>query len=99
MEGYIESASSGMLAGINAANQVYGREKTIFSSRTATGALASYVSNSTVRNFQPMNVNFGIMASPSQRFKDKKLKYLEISRIALEEIKDYIASTGNNSLL
>ena len=87
VEGYIESASSGMVAGINAANQILGRAKTVFSSRTASGALASYVSNASVRNFQPMNVNFGIIDSPAGKFKDKKLKYLEISRIALEEIK------------
>lgn len=87
VEGYIESASSGMVAGINAANAMLGREKTVFSSGTATGALANYVSNASVKNFQPMNVNFGIMASPVARFRDKKQKYLEISRLALEEIK------------
>ncbi len=87
VEGYIESASSGMVAGINAANAILGREKTVFSSGTAAGALANYVSNTSVKNFQPMNVNFGIMASPMGRFRDKKLKYLEVSRLALEEIK------------
>lgn len=87
VEGYIESASSGMVAGINAAAEILGKDKCIFPSRTATGALANYVSDNTVKNFQPMNVNFGIMEQPKARFKDKKLKYLEISRIALEEIK------------
>ena len=99
VEGYIESASSGMVAGINAANRALGREKMVFSSRTATGALANYVSNSTVKNFQPMNVNFGIMDPPVQRFKDKKMKYLEISRLALEEIKAVLASSGACGLL
>ncbi|NJD02834.1 MAG: methylenetetrahydrofolate--tRNA-(uracil(54)-C(5))-methyltransferase (FADH(2)-oxidizing) TrmFO [Ruminiclostridium sp.] len=94
VEGYIESASSGMMAGINAANQILGSGKTVFSSKTATGALANYVSDPAIRNFQPMNVNFGIMDSPLLRFKDKKLKYLEISRIALEEIKFHATVSG-----
>ena len=99
VEGYIESASSGMVAGINVANRILGREKIVFSSKTAIGALANYVSNASIMYFQPMNVNFGIMDSPAARFKDKKLKYLEISRIALEEIKAVSACSINNSLL
>ncbi len=86
VEGYIESASSGMVAGINAAMKLLGRDMPFFSTKTATGALAHYVSNSSVKNFQPMNVNFGIMQPPAARFKDKSQKYLEMSRIALDEI-------------
>lgn len=87
VEGYIESASSGMTAGINAAMEILGRDKAYFSSRTALGALANYITSKSIKHFQPMNINFGIMQSPASKFKDKKQKYIEISRIALEEIK------------
>lgn len=86
VEGYIESASSGMVAGINAAHAALGKEKVVFNPDTATGALANYISNPTVKDFQPMNVNFGLINAPKGKFKDKNKKYLEIARIALEEI-------------
>lgn len=87
VEGYIESASSGMIAGINASFKALGKEKLHFSSATASGALANYISNTTVKDFQPMNINYGLIQSPSGKFKDKNKKYLEIARIALEEIR------------
>ena len=92
VEGYIESASSGMVAGINAAKNCLGLEPIRLTSKTATGALANYISNSSVRNFQPMNVNYGIISSPEIRIRKKEEKYAAIAEIALDEIKKLIPS-------
>lgn len=86
VEGYVESASSGLLAGRYAACRILGLEPKVFTANTAIGALASYVSNKSVTNFQPMNVNFGIIADLGQRIKDKKAKAEMIAKRSLEEI-------------
>ncbi len=88
VEGYVESAASGLLAGINAALSALGRERAEFSKKTAIGALACYVSNSGIVNFQPMNVNFGIFEDLGERVKDKKLKAEKFAQRALKEIGD-----------
>ncbi len=88
VEGYVESAASGLLAGINAALSALGRERAEFSKRTAIGALACYVSNPGIVNFQPMNVNFGIFEDLGERIKDKKLKAEKFAQRALKEIDD-----------
>lgn len=72
VEGYIESCSSGFLAGLNAARKALAMEETEFPDITAIGALSHYVSDTSVVNFQPMNVNFGIIAPPEQRIKGGK---------------------------
>ena len=87
VEGYVESAASGMVAGINAARKISGEDKVIFSSKTALGALSNYISNPSVAAFQPMNVNFGIFEPIGERIKDKKEKALRYSERSLEEIK------------
>ena len=86
VEGYIESASSGMVAGINAAMKVLGKDKVLFGTDTATGALANYVSHGQHKHFQPMNVNFGIIDSLDVRIKDKKERYTKIAERAIESI-------------
>lgn len=87
VEGYIESASSGMVAGINAAIRVLGKKEALFPRTTATGALSNYVSDKTVKDFQPMNVNFGLMEGLEIRIKDKRKKNYEISQRALNVIR------------
>ena len=87
VEGYIESASSGMVAGINAAKCCLGLEPVRFTSKTATGALANYISNSSVRSFQPMNVNYGIISSPDIKIRKKEERYAAIAQAALDEIR------------
>lgn len=89
VEGYIESASSGLLCGIYLSRKLNGLEVKEFSSKTAIGALSNYVSDSTVEKFQPMNVNFGIIEPLGYRVKGKQEKNLEIAKRALEEI-DYM---------
>ena len=87
VEGYIESASSGMLAGICAACDVLGKERPVFSRDTATGALAAYVSGYLGEDFQPMNINFGIMNTIDIRARRRE-KRLALSSRALEQVRD-----------
>ena len=84
VEGYVESAASGMLAGMETARELLGEKPYDFPPETATGALAAYVSNTTVGSFQPMNINFGIIAPLDRKVRGKRNKNLEISRRALE---------------
>ena len=72
VEGYIESTSSGFVAGLNAARLAMGKQKIIFPKQTQIGALAHYVSDDSVSNFQPMNANFGIIAPLEQKVKGGK---------------------------
>lgn len=74
VEGYVESISSGLMAGINAANEFYGKEEFSLPIETMTGALANYISTPNEK-FQPMNANFGIVPGLEKRIKDKKEKY------------------------
>ena len=84
VEGYVESAASGMLTGMETARELFGMEPYDFPAETATGALAAYVSNTTVGNFQPMNINFGIITPLDHKVRGKRNKNLEISKRALE---------------
>ncbi len=86
VEGYIESASSGLLAGVFAGCRILDKPLPEFSNKTAIGSLAHYVSNSSVSNFQPMNVNFGIMQDLDVRIKDKREKAEEYAKRSFEEI-------------
>jgi len=85
VEGYVESISSGLLAGINVANKILGKEKFVMSDETMIGALAKYVSTENDK-FQPMNANFGILPELEEKIKDKKLKYEKLAKRAIEKI-------------
>jgi methylenetetrahydrofolate--tRNA-(uracil-5-)-methyltransferase len=87
VEGYVESASSGLVAGLNAALKFCEKKEIVFPTITATGALSSYISNPAVKDFQPMNVNFGLMDGLDVRIKDKRKKNYEIAQRALNSIK------------
>ena len=84
VEGYVESAASGALAGIETAARVLGLDSVDFPAETAIGALALYVSGGSVGDFQPMNINFGIISPLGYRVKGKRNKNAEISRRALD---------------
>ncbi|MGI5849414.1 MAG: methylenetetrahydrofolate--tRNA-(uracil(54)-C(5))-methyltransferase (FADH(2)-oxidizing) TrmFO [Christensenellales bacterium] len=86
VEGYIESASSGLLAGIFAACDHRGKRRPVFSRNTACGALAHYISGYCGEDFQPMNINFGIM-NTIDIGTAKKDKKMAVSKRALEEIR------------
>ena len=86
VEGYVESAASGMLVGIETSARVLGMEPVDFPQETAIGALSLYVSGGSVGDFQPMNVNFGIISPLGYRVKGKRNKNAEISKRSLEII-------------
>ena len=84
VEGYVESISSGLVAGINAAHKLKQKETVTFSKETVIGALAKYIST-TNEKFQPMNANFGILPPLKEKIKDKKLRYQKMSERSLEK--------------
>jgi len=86
VEGYVESAASGLLVGIETAREILGAPQIDFPKETAIGALAIYVSGGSVGDFQPMNINFGLIAPPETGIKGKRNKNLAISERALEAI-------------
>ncbi len=88
VEGYVESAASGMLAGIETARELLGMEPANFPAETAIGALALYISSGGLGDFQPMNINFGIIAPLEKRVKGKRNKNLAISERSLHFLKD-----------
>ena len=83
VEGYVESTASGLLCGIELAHRLLGRPPVDFPARTAIGALAAYISNESVADFQPMNINFGLIPPLDHRVKGKREKNQAISRRAL----------------
>ena len=91
VEGYVESAASGLLAAIHIADEILGRPTHVFDEETVCGALETHVSTS-VKDFQPMNANFGILAPMPMRIRDKKERYRALAERALAKIKE-IAQT------
>ena len=86
VEGYMESASSGILAGINAVRRAQKKEPLILSEYTMCGALSRYISDSTVENFQPMGANFGVLPPIEPKIRDKKERYAALSKRALDSL-------------
>ena len=93
VEGYVESAASGYLAAVAMAAKVQGRPLPEFPKETAIGALGLYISDESVQNFQPMNINFSIIAPLQQRIRKKAEKNLAIANRSLEII-DALAVQG-----
>ena len=100
VEGYVESASSGLVAGVNAARMAMGKEPLVFPEETCHGALAHYITTSEAKHFQPMNVNFGILPTIVMRnengkiIKDKKAKKMKLAERALQAIEDFKPAIG-----
>lgn len=88
VEGYMESAGSGILAGINAARRIRGQAPLLLPKETMLGALAGYISDPSVAHFQPMGANFGVLPPPDQKIRDKKERYETLSNRALETLFD-----------
>jgi methylenetetrahydrofolate--tRNA-(uracil-5-)-methyltransferase len=86
VEGYVESTASGALAAIELARRLKGKPPVDFPQETAIGALALYVSGGSVGDFQPMNVNFGIIPPLGYRVKGKRNKNAVLSQRALEAL-------------
>ena len=92
VEGYVESTASGFLVGIETARRLRGLEPVCFPKETAIGALSLYISDASVENFQPMNVNFGIITPLGYRVKGKRNKNAEISKRSLELLETMTAN-------
>ena len=88
VEGYVESAASGLMVGINAARYYNKQPLLEFPRESAHGSLANYISCAEHKNFQPMNINFSLIPSLQERIKNKKLKNAKIAEIALNSIKN-----------
>ena len=86
VEGYVESTASGLLSAVELARRLQGKPAVDFPQETAIGALARYISNESVADFQPMNVNFGIIPALGYKVKGKRNKNAELSKRALEAL-------------
>jgi methylenetetrahydrofolate--tRNA-(uracil-5-)-methyltransferase len=86
VEGYVESTASGFVAGFSLARRLHGLTPLDFTAQTAIGALAHYISEGGGSDFQPMNVNFGIIEPVTQRLRRKKDRYAAVAQRALERI-------------
>ncbi|MDT2668191.1 FADH(2)-oxidizing methylenetetrahydrofolate--tRNA-(uracil(54)-C(5))-methyltransferase TrmFO [Enterococcus dongliensis] len=86
VEGYVESAGSGLVAGLNAARLAKGEELIEFPRETAIGSMAYYITHAEGKHFQPMNANFGLFPSLPERIRDKKLRYETLAERALNAL-------------
>ena len=90
VEGYVESAASGLLAGINVAHKMQNKAEVIFPRETMIGSMAYYISHAkNEKNFQPMNANFGLLPTLENRIKDKKERYETLANRALSYLAHY----------
>lgn len=91
VEGYMESACSGIIAGINAVRYAEGKPPFVPENDTMTGALCNYISDESVKTFQPMGANFGLLPPIEPKIKDKKERYKALADRAVESLKKSIA--------
>ena len=92
VEGYIESAASGIMAGLNLSRRLSGKELLTLPKTTMIGALSRYISDETVVNFQPMGCNMGILPELPERIRDKKEKYEAIANRGLADLDEYLSN-------
>ena len=91
VEGYVESAASGLLAGLNAARMASGQECVVFPKETMIGAMSHYITNTDSKHFQPMNANFGIIEPlGGKKIRDKQLKNQMIADKALAALDEFV---------
>lgn len=89
VEGYVESAASGLVAGLNAARLAKGEAPVVFPIETQLGSMAHYITHTEGKHFQPMNANFGIMPALETRIKDKKERYQALANRSLEALNQF----------
>ncbi len=97
VEGYVESAASGLIAGMNAARFAKGEECVVLPADTALGSMAQYITTADFKHFQPMNANFGLFPPLEERIKNKKLKYEKIAERAIAKIQNFSQNTHNSA--
>ncbi|MFN7250851.1 MAG: FADH(2)-oxidizing methylenetetrahydrofolate--tRNA-(uracil(54)-C(5))-methyltransferase TrmFO [Anaerobacillus sp.] len=90
VEGYVESAAAGLLAGLNAARYVQGKELVVFPEETVLGSMANYITTANEKNFQPMNANFGLLPPMEPRVRNKKERYEQLATRALDTIQNFL---------
>jgi methylenetetrahydrofolate--tRNA-(uracil-5-)-methyltransferase len=89
VEGYVESAASGLIAGINAARLAMGRDPVVFPPETAMGSLARYITTADPKHFQPMNANFGLFPPLPERIRSREERNLQFAERALNRLHDF----------
>lgn len=94
VEGYMESASSGILAGLNAARRLKGKNTLTLPETVMMGALSRYISDPGVKNFQPMGANFGVLPKLGETIRDKEKRYTELANRALNDLKAFKEENG-----
>ena len=94
VEGYMESAGSGGLAGLNAARRLRGQDPLVLPRETMLGALAGYISDPSVKNFQPMGANFGVLPPLERPVREKRERYESLSTRALEALSARLREEG-----
>lgn len=90
VEGYMESAASGIMAGINAVRFAENKQTLTLPETTMIGALSGYISDKTVKNFQPMGANFGVLPPIEPKIRDKKERYAKIAERAVNALREMI---------
>ena len=90
VEGYMESAASGIIAGINMARRLEEKEILRLPNTSMIGALSGYISDESVKHFQPMGANFGILPPLDVKIRDKKLRYAALAERGLHDFKEYL---------
>lgn len=94
VEGYVESAASGISAGLNFSRKLLGKDQIEFPKETMLGSLSKYISDESVVNFQPMGSNMGILPELPERIRDKKIKYQTLADRGLNELKNVLIEKG-----
>ncbi|PYE52209.1 methylenetetrahydrofolate--tRNA-(uracil-5-)-methyltransferase [Paenibacillus barcinonensis] len=94
VEGYVESAASGLIAGMNAAKAVLGQELVVLPVETTLGSMAQYITTADFKHFQPMNANFGLLPKLETKIRNKKEKNEALAKRALDGIARFAASEG-----
>ncbi len=90
VEGYMESASSGIMAGINMVRRLQSKETLVLPETSMMGALMRYISDESVKNFQPMGANFGVLPPIEPKIRDKQERYAALSKRSLDDLKEYL---------
>jgi hypothetical protein len=94
VEGYVESAGSGLVAGINASLRAIGESPIVFPKNIAIGSMANYITSTSAKNFQPMNASYSLMPQLEKKIRNKQERHLMQSKIALDELNEFKNKVG-----
>lgn len=97
VEGYVESAASGLIAGMNAARFAKGLDCLVLPQDTTLGSMAHYITTADFKHFQPMNANFGLLPPLDEKIKVKKIRYEKIALRAIEKIQNFSQNEYNST--